>query len=116
MESLAGALSALEPLVLHLCQQATIDVDAYRRHVDLLEGHEELRAREALKHQYMAKELAAALVAHGAPPAVATTAAQLAVACYSSGRILATTPGDLVSETRSVFSSLLEMKATTVGA
>jgi AcrR family transcriptional regulator len=84
--SLAGALAALEPLVIRLCEQATADVDAYQRHTHLLEAHEELRAREALKNGVLSRELATVLLAHGAPPAIATTAAQLAAAASSRPR------------------------------
>ena len=107
VDSLAGALSALEPLVVQLCTKATADLAAYQRHTLLLAAHDELRAREALKNQYIANELADVLLKHGAPPAVATTAAQLALACYNSGRILAAGPGELVAKTRAAFRSTL---------
>jgi len=112
VDSLAGALSALEPLVIRLCEQATADLDVYQRHTMLLDAHEELRAREALKHQYIAKELAAVLLAHGAPPHLATMAAQLALACYSSGRVLAATPSDLTTATRAAFRDTLAMNSS----
>jgi hypothetical protein len=38
-------------------------------------------------------------------------AAQLALACYSSGRILATSPSELVTETRAAFRSTLAMNS-----
>jgi len=111
VDSLAGAVSALEPLVIRLCRQATADLVAYRRHTVLVDAHEELRAREALKHQYIANEFAQVLLKHDAPPAIATMAAQLALACYSSGRILAATPSDLVTQTRAAFRSTLAMNS-----
>ncbi|WIB12276.1 TetR/AcrR family transcriptional regulator [Curtobacterium sp. MCPF17_052] len=107
--SLAGALRALEPLVLRLCAQATTDLAAYRRHVLLVDAHEELRAREAVKHQYIAQEFTRVLLEHDAPLDVATIAGQLAVACYSSGRILATDPADLVTTTADAFRRALAM-------
>ena len=107
VESLAGALSALEPLVIQLVEYATADLDAYRQHALLVDMHEELRAREALKHQLVAFEFAQVLVKHGASFDIATTAAQLALACYSIGRTLAATPGDLVSATRAAFRNVL---------
>lgn len=107
VDSLAGAVSALEPLVLRLCMQATADAVAYQRHTLLVDAHEELRAREAVKHQYIANEFAKVLRKHDAPPDVATIAAQLAVACYSSGRILSTDPSNLVTKTRNAFRSIL---------
>ncbi|WP_066038842.1 TetR/AcrR family transcriptional regulator [Herbiconiux solani] len=109
VDTLSNALGALEPLVLQLCAQATSDLGAYQRHTRLLDSHDELRARDALKKQEIAHELANVLVAHDAPPAVATLAAQLAVGCYASGHILAAGPGDLVSETRAAFRRTLAM-------
>jgi AcrR family transcriptional regulator len=111
VESLAGAVSALQPLVIRLCEKATADPSAYERHMQLLDAHEELRAREALKNRYISKELARVLLEHGAPLAIATMAAQLALACYSSGRILATSPSELVTETRAAFRSTLAMNS-----
>lgn len=112
VDSLAGALSALEPLVIRLCGQATANLDVYQRHTMLLDAHEELRAREALKHQCMANEFAEVLLTHGAPFHLATMAAQLAVACYSSGRVLATTPSDLIATTRAAFRDTLAMNSS----
>jgi len=109
VDSLAGALNALEPLVLQLCKQATSDVDAYQRHTLLVDAHEELRAREAVKHQYIANEFTKVLRAHDATVDVATIASQLAVACYSSGRILASHPADLLEETATAFRKTLAM-------
>jgi AcrR family transcriptional regulator len=111
VDSLAGALSALEPLVVQLCRQATADLAAYQRHTLLLDAHEELRARDALKNQYISKELAKVLLKHNAPPAIATMAAQLALACYSSGRSLAATPSDLIAKTRAAFRSTLAINS-----
>ncbi len=116
LDSLAGALSALEPLVVRLCEQATADLAAYERHTLLLDANEELRARDALKNQYIAKELEKVLLKHNAPPAVATMAAQLALACYASGHSLAATPGDLVAETRAAFRSTLAMSSAAAEA
>lgn len=111
VDCLAGALSALEPLVIRLCKQATADLVAYQRHTLLLEAHEELRARDALKNHYISNELAKVLLRHDVPPAIATLAAQLALACHASGRILATGPGDLVAKTRAAFRSALAMNS-----
>jgi AcrR family transcriptional regulator len=111
LDSLASALSFLEPLVLQLCRQATADAAAYRRHVLLLDAHEELRARDALKNQHIANELVRLLREHNAPADIATIAAQLALACHASGRILATSPGGLVDKTRAAFRSVLAMNA-----
>jgi len=115
VDSLAGALSALEPLVIQLCKQATADLAAYQRHTLLLDANEELRAREALKHRQISSELAQVLRRHDVPSATATTAAELAVACYSSGRILATSPSDLVTKTRAAFRSTLAINSAPAG-
>lgn len=109
VKTLAGALSALEPLVLQLCAQATVDLTAYQRHTLLLDAHEELRAREAVKHQYIADEFAKVLMEHDAPVDIATIAGQLAVACYCSGRILASSPAGLIEETATAFRKALAM-------
>jgi len=113
VDTLAGAVSALEPLVIHLCQQATADIAAYQRHTLLLNAHEELRAREALKNQYLAKELAKVLLERNTPLAVATLAAQIALACYYSGRILAATPSELITATRAAFRSARAIHSAT---
>lgn len=109
IDSLADALRALEPLVVRLCQQATADLGAYERHVLLVDAHEELRAREALKHQETATKLSQVLLEHDTPHEVAVVAAQLAVACYSSGRILSVEPCDLVARTREAFRLTIAM-------
>jgi AcrR family transcriptional regulator len=109
VQTLASALSALDPLVLRLCAQAIADVAAYQRHMQLLDAHEELRAREAVKHQFIAGEFAKVLMRHDAPVDVATIAGQLAVACYCSGRILASSPADLVEETAAAIRKTLAM-------
>lgn len=114
VDSLASALRALEPLVIELCTQATADRAAYQRHTLLVEAHDELRAREALKHQVISTELSSALLRRGATPDVATIAAQLGVACYASGRILAVDPGELPARTRDAFRSTLAMHSTDV--
>ena len=115
VDSLAGALSALEPLVIQLCKQATADLAAYQRHTLLLDANEELRAREALKHRQISSELAKVLRRHDVPSATATMAAELAVACYSSGRILAMSPSDLVTKTRAAFRSTLAINSAPAG-
>lgn len=107
VDSLAGALSALEPLVVRLVEYATADVYAYQQHALLVDAHDELRSREALKHQLVAHGFAKVLEKQGAPFDIATTAAQLALACYSIGRTLSTNPGELVGVTRAAFRNVL---------
>lgn len=111
VDTLAGAVSALEPLVIRLCTQATTDSMAYQRHTLLVDAHDELRAREALKHQDIARKLAEVLHPHGVPHDIATIAAHLAVACYTSGRTLAAEPADLIARTRDVFRSILAINS-----
>lgn len=111
VNTLAGAVRALEPLVIRLCSQATADLTAYRRHTLLVDAHEELRAREALKHQEISTKLAQVLLKHDAPRDIATFAAHLAVACYTSGRTLAIEPADLIVKTRDAFRSTLAMNS-----
>lgn len=111
IDTLVGAVSALEPLVVRLCRQATADLAAYRRHTLLVDAHEELRAREALKHQDISTKLAQVLLKHDAPRDIATVAAHLAVACYTSGRTLAIEPTDLIAKTRDAFRSTLAMNS-----
>ena len=107
VDTLHDALVALEPLVMRLCAQATVDLPAYRRHVLLVAAHDELRAREALKRRDIAMQLATVLTEHGASTETATVAAQMAVACYSSGRQLAPDPADLVARTGDAFRRVL---------
>ena len=90
--------------------------DAYERHTQLLDAHEELRARDALKNQYLGNELAKALLKQDAPPVVAATAAQLALACYWSGRMLSTSPSELIPATRAAFRNTLAINAPTAEA
>ena len=107
VDTLARALRALEPPVLELCRKATADPASYQRHTLLVSEHVELRAREALKHQDIAQQLATALREQGAPTTVATLAAHLAVACYTSSRILASDTISLPEKTRDAFQNVL---------
>lgn len=107
VDTLVRALRALEPLVLELCRRATADLTSYQRHILLVSEHVELRAREALKHQEIAQQLASALRLREAPWEVATLAAHIAVACYTSGRILATDTATLPTKTREAFEYVL---------
>lgn len=109
MRAASAGLSSLEPLVLRLCEHAVEDRDAFRRHSRLVGSHEELRAREAVKHQDVAVRFATALVERGAPEDVATVAGQVAVACWTSGRSLAGDPGDLVAATADAFRAVLSL-------
>jgi AcrR family transcriptional regulator len=99
----ADALRALQPLLLRLCALVTADPDEYRRHMDLVDGNVELRARDAAKMQLSARRLRALLVEHGWADDVATLAGQIAVACYWTGRETCEKPEDLEEQTRAAF-------------
>ncbi|WP_094170617.1 hypothetical protein [Clavibacter michiganensis] len=112
VDGLAGALRALEPLVLRLCEQATADLGAYERHTRLLGAHDELRAREALKTSRSRPPSHRRSSSTALPRRSRPRRAQLALACYSSGRILAAAPRDLARSTRAAFRSTLAMEST----
>src|SRR5262249_39789404 len=49
--SATEAVEQLRPILLALCAQATAEPEAYTRHFQLIEQHQELRARDAVKSQ-----------------------------------------------------------------
>ncbi|WP_410586122.1 TetR/AcrR family transcriptional regulator [Amycolatopsis sp. lyj-23] len=103
------AVEQLRPIVLGVCAQVTEDLDTYERHTDLVEKHLELRAREALKTQQLASDLSEVLRKRGTSQATAVLAAQIALACYETGRRRARTAADLVSESRAAFDEVLTL-------
>ena len=105
----ADAVEQLRSIVLDLCQQATADSAAYQRHSDLIARHLELRARDALKTQQIAISLSEVLRARGTDEAVAVLAAQIALACYYTGRQRATSAAGLSDETRAAFDEALSL-------
>lgn len=107
------ALEQLRPIVLDCCERATVDLEGYARHVQLLEQHLELRARDALKTQQIADRLSEVLTRRGTDETVAVFAAQLALACYQAGRRRAGTAGALTDETRTAFEQALALGQTT---
>lgn len=107
--STAEAVERLRPVVLDVCERVTSDPHEHERHDRLVAQHPELRARDALKAQQMADLLADALVREGTDEASAVLAAQLALACYRTGRRRATGPADLPGRTRDAFDAVLRL-------
>ncbi len=105
----AEAVEQLRSVVLALCHQATADPEAYVRHVELVEGHHELRARDAIKLQMMADRLSDLLVRRGTDEQVAVLAGQIALACYQTARRLGGGPRRLADETRAAFDRVLAL-------
>ena len=101
------AVEQLRPLVLHLCEQAAGDRDAYQRHDDLLEQQLELRARDALKTQQIAGRLSDVLRSRGTDETLAVFAAQIALACYQSARQRASAAGSLTEAAQDAFREAL---------
>ncbi|MEU0791799.1 helix-turn-helix domain-containing protein [Amycolatopsis sp. NPDC005961] len=103
------AIEQLRPIVLRLFAQVTDDLDAYQHHTDLVEKHLELRAREALKTQQLASNLAEVLRSRGTSQTIAVFAGQIALACYETARRRARTAADLVSESSAAFDEVLTL-------
>lgn len=80
------AIGQLRAVVLALCDRATEDPISYHRHFELIAGHPELQARDALKMLQFAGRLAEMLVARGATEPLAVFASQIALACYQTAR------------------------------
>lgn len=107
----AEALEQLRPLVVDFCRMAVEDPEGYRRHTRLIEQHQELRARDALKTQQTARDLAALLRRHGTPEDVAALAGEIALACYRTARGAAVDPSTLPVMTEAAF-----QRALTIGS
>ena len=103
------ALEQLRPIVLRVCQMAVEDPEAHRRHADLVEQHPDLRARDALKTQQIAFDLAALLQRRGTPEDVALLAAEIALACYRTARRRAADSSALPSATEAAFEQVLTL-------
>ena len=102
------ALEALEPVLLRLLERMTADRDGYQRHLQLIDDHPELAARDAVKMQIVALRLRDLLVARGSTIATATLAAEIALACYWTARRTSPDPATLVEATRDAFRQILE--------
>jgi AcrR family transcriptional regulator len=105
------ALRALEPVLLRLLERMTADRDGYQRHLQLIDHHPELAARDAVKMQGVALRLRDLLVAHDCPTGTATLAAEIAMACYWTARRTSPELAALVEETRTAFRHALELGA-----
>jgi len=111
--SASEAVEQLCPIVLALCAQATADPEAYARHLQLVQRHPELRARDAVKMQQIADKLSSLLSHRGCDEATALLAGQLALACYQTAQRLGSNPRNLAEETRAVFGRVLTLGAHT---
>jgi AcrR family transcriptional regulator len=110
------ALEQLRPVLLALCAQATVDPDDYTRHFQLIEQHQELRGRDAVKTQQIADKLSELLVHRGSDEATARFAAQIAVACYQTAKSLGNDPRTLADETRAALERALTLGTGTAEA
>lgn len=110
-DTLAEALAQLRPIVLAVCEDAVRDPEHWVLHEHLLSLHSELADRSARKFQRYAHVLEQLLTARGTAPLVGLLAAQVALACYVTGRQLADNdPARLVS---SVAAALTELQGNT---
>jgi AcrR family transcriptional regulator len=105
----AEAVAQLRPLVIAVCDQASLDIKGYALHYELIEQHVELRARDALKAQRIADELARILIGRGTAGHKAVFAGQIALACYWTARRRATSPARLSAETAAAFDQLTNL-------
>lgn len=107
--SVIDALRALEPPVLRVIAQMTANADGYRRHMQLVEAHTELRERDAAKQQVIASQLGDLLTARGWDTFVSVLSAQIAVACFWTARRTTTDPEGLLEATRRAFERTLAL-------
>ena len=103
----AEAVEVLRSVVLEVCDRVTSDHAEYERHSRLLALHPELQARAALKAQQIGDMLSRALSSSGTDERTAVLAAQIALACYQTGRHHAATAAALTDETRAAFDAAL---------
>jgi AcrR family transcriptional regulator len=104
-----SALRALEPVLLRVCDRMTSSPDGYRAHMQLVDGHGELRGRDAAKMRVAAERLSGLLLAGGWDAGPAALAAELALACYWTARSTNPDPEDLSSATRNALRHTLEL-------
>ena len=110
--SATEAVEQLRPVLLALCDQATVDPEAYTRHFQLIEQHAELRDRDAQKMQQIGDQLSNLLIARGADEATAVLAAQVALACFQTAKRLGNNPLTLVADTEAAFQHALTLGTT----
>lgn len=101
--SLSDALRALEPVILRITARMMVDADGFRRHMQLVEAHTELRDRDAAKLQAIAAQLGDLLVARGWDAFVSMLAAQIAIACFRTARGTTTDPEGVADAARHAF-------------
>lgn len=105
------AIGQLRAVVLALCDRATEDPLSYNRHFELVEGHPELQARDALKMLQFADRLAEMLIARGATEPIAVFASQVALACYQTARRRhGNNPGSLTADADDAFHWVLHLE------
>jgi AcrR family transcriptional regulator len=109
--SLGDALRVLAPVILRITAQMTRDADGFRRHMQLIEAHTELRDRDAAKLQVIAIQLGELLAARGWEEHVSVFSAQIAVACFWTARHTMTDPKRLAEATRAAFEQALKIGA-----
>ena len=109
--SLSDALRALEPVILRITAQMAANADGFRRHMQLVDAHTELRERDAAKLQVIAGQLGDLLIARDWDTLVSVFSAQIAVACFWTARRTMTDPEDLVEATRRTFEQALTLGA-----
>jgi AcrR family transcriptional regulator len=107
--SVTEAVEQLYPIVLAVCAQVTADPEAYTRHHQLVEQHQELRGRDAVKMQQIADKLSDLLIRRGSDEALAVLAGQIALACYQTANRLSNNPRTLVDETQAAFKRVLTL-------
>jgi AcrR family transcriptional regulator len=107
--SLTDALRALEPVILRITAQMTANADGFRRHMQLVEAHTELRERDVAKLQVVAGRLGDLLTVRGWGAFVSVFSAQLAVACFWTARRTTTDPEGLLEATRRAFERVLTL-------
>jgi AcrR family transcriptional regulator len=116
VRSMTDAVEQLCPIVLTLCAQVAADPEDYVRHFRLVEQHAELQARYALKMQQFADKLSDVLIHRGADKPLAISAAQVALGCYVTARLLGDDPRTLVDEARAAFTRVLTLGAASTRA
>jgi AcrR family transcriptional regulator len=109
--TLSDALRALESVLVRLLERMTADRDGYQRHLQLIDDHPELAARDAVKAQGIALRLRDLLIGQNCPTITATLAAELAIACYWTARHTSPDPKALVGATRTTLRHVLELGA-----
>lgn len=85
-EHLWQALAQLKVIVVQMCEHAIRDRSRFDMHEQLLQETAELQARDNTKLQNYAAAMEKVLLTRGASPIVANLAANVALACYRTGR------------------------------